>query len=685
MAAGRGRTFGQGRTLGAVVAVLCLAVQAWAPEPVVELRRHLFDAYQRLVPPLAADVPVAVVAVDEGSLKAHGQWPWPRTVLAALIDAVAADGAAAIGIDILMPEPDRFSPAAVLERDGAALPEAARRALAALPSHDERLAAALARAPVVVGIAGVPDGGSASPPGPLPPVLVKGSDPAALLPVYGHVLRSVRVVDRAASGHGLLSVARDGDGTVRRLPLVAMAEGRPALGLAAEMVRVATGVAAAELVVAPHGIAALRVGPLTLPVDGDGSLAVRYAAQSPGPVVTAAAVLAGQVPTGTFAGRLVLVGVTGLGLVERPRTPMGEMNGVEIHARMIATLLGGEPPRRPSWAGLAEAAAMLALALALIGLMPRVAPRRFVVLVVGAVAPLPPLGPAAFAGRGWQIAVASPAIGAAVVFVTMLATVLAEAQRQKQALVRALEREHLEAAFLAGELEAERRAAADRMQFIDMVSHEYRTPLAVLRANLNVVEMRTADPELGTPIARMRRAVERLVEIVDVGLVRAKADGAGMPAAPVPLPLHDCLSKAVRLAQGHHPRRRIAVDVAEGDLRLMADPPLLSTALLNLLDNALKYSGDGTAVTVSVTATATALRIAVADQGIGIAAADRERVFEKFYRAPQAAGTPGTGMGLGIARRIVELHGGTLALDSEAGRGTTVTVTLPRLTGEGES
>ena len=92
-----------------------LALRIWDPSPIARLRSLVFDAYQQLSPqPFDPSLPVRIVDIDEESLKEVGQWPWPRTVLAALVDKLAANGAAAIGLDIVFPEPDRMSPANAL-------------------------------------------------------------------------------------------------------------------------------------------------------------------------------------------------------------------------------------------------------------------------------------------------------------------------------------------------------------------------------------------------------------------------------------------------------------------------------------------------------------------------------------------------------------------------------------------
>jgi adenylate cyclase len=97
--------------VGAVI-VASLALRVWDPSPVARLRSLVFDSYQRLAPlNFDSELPVRIVDIDEESLKRIGQWPWPRTVLAELVDKLGENGAAAIGFDIVFPEPDRLSPA----------------------------------------------------------------------------------------------------------------------------------------------------------------------------------------------------------------------------------------------------------------------------------------------------------------------------------------------------------------------------------------------------------------------------------------------------------------------------------------------------------------------------------------------------------------------------------------------
>lgn len=278
-----------------------------------------------------------------------------------------------------------------------------------------------------------------------------------------------------------------------------------------------------------------------------------------------------------------------------------------------------------------------------------------------------------------------------------------DAEEHAQTLAAGRTRQLMEATHQLEEaLLAERKAARDRTQFVDMISHEYRTPLSVISASLDVLALQIGNDMAGgdrsgleRPLARMRRAVHRLVEIVDVGLQRARIDVDGLAATRKPMALSECLDEALSIVRSHFPDRAIvlthgrptderatdgwAVGGGAADVMLLADRPLLTTVFVNLLDNALKYSPADRPVRIDVTIADGWLRVEVGDSGMGIAEADLPRVFGKFFRSQQAQSMPGTGIGLALARRIVELHGGRLSLASRIGVGTTATVEIPAL------
>jgi serine phosphatase RsbU (regulator of sigma subunit)/CHASE2 domain-containing sensor protein len=452
----RGR---RGRPFGVALLALLVALLV-GPElsPVRVLRLLGHDAYQRWFPRDRANAPAVIVEIDEASLARHGQWPWPRTQLARLLAAIGAADPAAIGVDILMPEPDRLSPARLAPLVVGLDAELAAR-LARLPSNDAALAETLRTLPVVVGVAGldsVPPTASVSGVR-TAPVRAFGGDPTPFVKRFAAALRSVEEIDAAAPGHGLVVVDVEG-GVVRRLPLLAAVGPTlmPAFGL--EMLRVAIDTPEVAVRVGPRGIEAVGIGDLLVPTQPDGRVWLRYGRHDPARFVSATEVLGGTADPALFARKLVLVGVTALGLSDDQATPVGErMPGVEIHAQLIEGIFDGDVLSRPWWMGWLEALAVLCGGLVLIRAVPALPVRWSAALVLLLIAGVAALGLALYLGLRLVLDFASPAAALAAVFTAMLGVTLTEAESQRRALRRQVERQREAAARLAGELEAARR------------------------------------------------------------------------------------------------------------------------------------------------------------------------------------------------------------------------------------
>jgi CHASE2 domain-containing sensor protein/serine phosphatase RsbU (regulator of sigma subunit) len=421
------------------------------PAPVDALRETLFDAYQRAFPRERKSAPATIVEIDERTLAERGQWPWPRTQLAELVARIAAAKPAAIGLDMLLSEPDRFSPRA-LAALVPELPDAVARHLRTLPSNDARLAAAMRDHNTVLAIAGLeaPDPRRLMPPT-APPVRWAAGAPPELRRFAGW-LGSVDELDRAAAGRGLISSDATGR-VVRRVPLLADVAGTTTPALALEMWRVATGTPSFSVSAARNGLLTVSIGDIRIPAQADGVVWLRYSRHDPSRFVSASQVLAGKADPELLASKLVLVGVTGLGLLDFQATPLGErVPGVELHAQLIEQMYDGAFLVRPAWAPWLEAALLIASALLLIWIVPA---RRVPVSIgalCGVVAALLAVGVGAFLGQGILLDIAWPLLGVLFAFSVLLAATLAEADRQRRAL-----RE--QAARSAGEL-----AAAYRIQ-----------------------------------------------------------------------------------------------------------------------------------------------------------------------------------------------------------------------------
>jgi serine phosphatase RsbU (regulator of sigma subunit) len=426
-----------------------LVLLLWAEPPfVLALRHALFDAYQRLVPRERHSAPAVIVAIDEAALERHGQWPWPRTRVARLLERIAAARPAAIGVDLLFPEPDRFSPSAVARDVEALSPDVASR-LRALPSHDAALAAAVRAAPVVMGIAGLEsrDPRFERPPA-APPMLLGPGLRLDLRHFPGH-LQSLPQIDDAAAGRGLLSVDPESN-VIRRAPAVARVGDVLVPSLSVEMLRVASR-APLALLRGARGEIEVRIGDAAIPAQADGRFWIRFGPHDPARFVSAAEVLAGQVAGEALERKLVLVGVTGLGLLDYQTTPLGDrIPGVEVHAQILEQIFDGAFLRRPANLPALELGLLALTALMFALVVPTLAAGTSIALYAATIALLAGLGIEAFVVESLLIDVAWPAVGATLVFGVVLAEALGEADEQRRRL-----RE--QAARVSGELESARR------------------------------------------------------------------------------------------------------------------------------------------------------------------------------------------------------------------------------------
>jgi two-component system OmpR family sensor kinase/two-component system sensor histidine kinase BaeS len=226
------------------------------------------------------------------------------------------------------------------------------------------------------------------------------------------------------------------------------------------------------------------------------------------------------------------------------------------------------------------------------------------------------------------------------------------------------------------------RADEQRRQLTADVAHELRTPLSIIRGRLEGMQdgVYAATPEQIGVLLDKTALLERLIE--DLRLL-ALADAGQLPLYPEPfdpaLLLHDVARSFGPSAEaGGVALRVVAADLPE----LEADPQRIGQVLGNLVSNALRYTPPGGTITLRAgwaDAHRTAVALAVSDTGCGIAPEDLPHIFERFWRADRARarGSGGAGLGLVIARRLIEAHGGQIAAQSTPGQGTTFTCTLP--------
>ncbi|MGD9536710.1 MAG: CHASE2 domain-containing protein [Alphaproteobacteria bacterium] len=458
---GRLRSLGrwQGAPLAVVLIIALAAVRALNPAPVDSLKLRWFDLLQELKPREYVAAPVAIVDIDEESLARLGQWPWPRDLMARLVDGIAASGAPVIGFDVLFAEPDRYSPERLAD-NLPALDEETRARLRALPRNDDLLAESFRRTKVVLGIGALrqAEGGV-----PLPahyavsPVREKGGDPRPALPAFDTTLHSVDVLSRNAASLASLTVVKERDGIVRRVPLAVTIGSVIVPALSIEMIRQALGAPWLNLVRDERGVSAIGVGPAMIPTEPDGRLWIHYTPHRPERFVTAADIVEGRLPPGRLKGHLVLVGSSSLGLGDFQATPVeARMPGVEVHAQVVEAILTGATLSRPGWLGYVEVALIAVFGALATALVPAIRPALSPLAYVGLVVLLIAGAWLAYDRFGVLFDPTAIAVASGIIYTVMLMTARIAAERERRRLALALEEQRRAAARIEGELSAAR-------------------------------------------------------------------------------------------------------------------------------------------------------------------------------------------------------------------------------------
>lgn len=224
-------------------------------------------------------------------------------------------------------------------------------------------------------------------------------------------------------------------------------------------------------------------------------------------------------------------------------------------------------------------------------------------------------------------------------------------------------------------------AAFERQrQFAQDASHELRTPLTAIRTNIEVTEM---DPDATVQDYRetldtVKAQTDRLTRLTEDLLLLSRSEGESVETEPVQV--SRVVAEVARQLGPLAAARGVELIVAPSpDLTARASADLLYRCLSNLVDNAIKYAGEGARVTIGASAPLGEVELSVADTGPGIAAADLPRVFDRFYRVDHGRGRRegGTGLGLAIVQELMRAQGGSVRVDSHPGRGSTFTLSLP--------
>lgn len=659
-----------------VASLLCVLALGAVPHGFFETSANaLFDFYARVGAPGAMSPDIVVVDIDDESLRRAGQWPWPRDRLAHLVDA--AGGARVIGIDILLSERDRLSPASLLDQ-WPALPAEARQALAALPDTDALLAASMARVPVVLAAAARMTGDDRpATPIPVTPIFEAGAAPRRALPHFPSAAWPLPEFLTAACGVGLATVPPDADGVTRRIPLV-LGVG-PALmpSFAVDIARLAIKAPAIDLHTGSGGTPYITMDDHQIEMDGSFRAWPGLGRRMPSKLVPAYRLLDGSVDGSMFQDRIVLIGSGAAGIGDAIVTPRGDVeSGLVAEAQIVDSILGDSVLRRPPFAKAGEVGLALVLAAIAIALLGRIPDRAYAALFVG-VAILCLAGSfVALRTVGllldWTFPLAA-LVGTMLIAFTLRITDDARARRQKE--------HQLAVALLKAE-------AADRAktEFLANASHELRTPLTAILGFSDVMAQELLGPIL-PKYRQYARDIHKtathlhaiITDILDLAVIDLGGREPGDDPIDVAALLGDC-ANMMPMEQGGNGKVRIVSDIATPLPVLRADARMVRQMVVNLLSNAVKYSPRGADIVIHAGLDREGgLEIAVRDRGPGIAADDIPRAMQQFgrLRSARLAQEPGIGIGLPLTKSMIELHGGRLALSSEVGVGTEVVLWFP--------
>jgi signal transduction histidine kinase len=262
----------------------------------------------------------------------------------------------------------------------------------------------------------------------------------------------------------------------------------------------------------------------------------------------------------------------------------------------------------------------------------------------------------------------------------MAAAAKAMARGDHSRRVRATSRDEVGQLATAFNQMAAELAETDRLRrdLVANAAHELKTPIAALQAQIeNLVDgIGPADPAV---LARLLGQVERLSSLVRQLLDLSTLEAGTAPLQRRTVAVEPLLQQAVEEAVLRNPARQVGLAVEPSDLELQADPVRLHQVITNLLENAERYSPAGEPIDVAAGPDRDRVRIEVGDRGPGIPADEADRVFERFYRADHARASAdgGAGLGLSIARWIVDLHGGEIRAEDRAPHGCRMVLTIP--------
>jgi adenylate cyclase len=385
------RAFSLDRLLGLALLAGAVVLYHVDPYPVQFLRLKTFDYYQQLKPrpiPKPEGKPVTIIDLDEASLAAVGQWPWPRRTLAQMVQNLMQMGAVLVAFDVVFAEPDRMNPSNVVNAL-VGLDDETRAKLQKLPGGDAVFGQVIKRSRVVLGQAGYWEEIETKPGPPVRSSVAvlkqgKGVEPKLFLPEFRSLIRNVAEIEPVAAGRGIFSLVPERDGIVRRVPTLFVYKDNVYPSLSVEMLRVAFGRPTILVKANAAGVTEMAVTKdVRIPTDENGRVFPYFSRSDKSKYVSAKDVLDGTADISKIKGKLAIVGTSAVGLLDIRAVPTEPViPGVEVHVQLIESALHKAYLSRPNYFKVAEMAFLLAGGLLMVILVPWVGAKWTALLLV---------------------------------------------------------------------------------------------------------------------------------------------------------------------------------------------------------------------------------------------------------------------------------------------------------------
>jgi signal transduction histidine kinase len=231
-------------------------------------------------------------------------------------------------------------------------------------------------------------------------------------------------------------------------------------------------------------------------------------------------------------------------------------------------------------------------------------------------------------------------------------------------------------------LEREKELSALKSRFVSMASHEFRTPLSTIMGSADLIARYTEGPgneKVHKHVQRIRTKVRDLTAILNDFLSFERISQGDLHSVPETLDIvHVCIGLIEELRGMAKPGQALEYDHTSDERNVTLDRGMLTNTITNLVTNAIKYSPEDRPVVLRTALDDGCLRIAVIDKGMGIPPADQAHLFEPFFRAQNVLTIQGTGLGLNLVKRYLDLMGGDISFTSTPGKGTTFNVRIPK-------